>query len=227
MSAFRHGLCTFVAVGSMLFVSACGEASPVAPAVSVSSHSAHAAHGHGAPSLDAQPTSRLSAAVAQVAGFVARFLATPLGEQPMITPSLRILSPGETGRVRANTPVTIRVQYADFDNRPDLRTPNAGSTLGSQPQVLTEGRAQGHIHGYLQRLPENGQLPDVNATSFCVLERVRTRTGFDGIAEGECPGVTPGEYRLSVEFQTNSHTAILKDGPRAVATSDVIRVRVR
>jgi hypothetical protein len=227
MSTLEHAVRSIAAGGAVLLLTACSDASPVAPAVPVASSTAHSAHAHNGASVEVPPTSRWSAAVAHVAGFVARFLETPLGEQPMITPSLRILSPGVTGRVRANTPVTIRVQYANFDNRPELRTPNAGSTLGSQPQVLTEGRVQGHIHGYLQRLPENGQLPDVNATSFCVLERVRTRTGFDGIAEGECPAVTPGEYRLSVEFQTNSHTSILKDGPRAVATSDVIHVRVR
>jgi hypothetical protein len=227
MFAFDLTVRAVAAGGAILLLSACSDASPVAPAAPQAAPTAHAAHVQGASVSEAPPASRWSAAVAHVAGFVARFLDTPLGEQPMITPSLRILTPGETGRVRANTPVTIRVQYANFDNRPELRTPNAGSTLGSQPQVLTEGRVQGHIHGYLQRLPENGQLPDVNATSFCVLERVRTRTGFDGIAEGECPAVPPGEYRLSVEFQTNSHTSILKDGPRAVATSDVIHVRVR
>jgi hypothetical protein len=93
--------------------------------------------------------------------------------------------------------------------------------------VLTDGYVQGQIHGYLQRLPEDGSIPDINSTSFCVLERVAERNGHDGIAEGECPAVPPGEYRLSAEFQTNSHTAILEDGPRAAPTADALIVRVR
>jgi len=203
-------------VPTLFLLAACSDDAPLAP---------HAPH-HVAPAASSTSAGLLQTGARAIAAFAARFLDTPLGSQPAITPSLRILTPSSTGRVRANTPVTIRVRYADFDNRPELRTPNAGATLGSEPQVLTEGRVQGHIHGYLQRLPEDGSLPDVNATSFCVLERVE-RAGFDGIAEGECPAVPAGQYRLSVEFQTNSHTAILKDGPRAVATSDVITVRVR
>jgi hypothetical protein len=144
-----------------------------------------------------------------------------------VTPSLRIASPSSTGRVVANRPVTVRVRYAHFDDRPERRTPDAGATLGSAPQTLTDGYVQGHIHGSLQALPGAGRMPDVNATSFCVLERVVERHGYSGVAEGECPAVPPGEYRLSVEFQTNSHTAILKDGPRATPTSDVVLVRVR
>jgi hypothetical protein len=205
----------------LMGLAACRDEVPTAP---VAPHAAHAAHATG------ESSSLLGGARAMAAGvaaFVARVLDTPLGAQPAITPSLRIESPSTKGRVVANRPVTIRVRYQDFDNRPELRTPNAGATLGSEPQVLTDGYVQGHIHGYLQRLPEDGGLPDVNATSFCVLERVVVRRGFNGVAEGECPAVPPGEYRLSAEFQTNSHTAILKDGPRAVATSDVIIVRVR
>jgi len=156
-----------------------------------------------------------------------RFLGTPLGTQPTVSPSMQILAPVATGRVEAGRPITIRVRYWDFDNRPELRTDPAGATLGSLPQVLTDGFVQGHLHGYLQRIPDDGSAPDVQATSFCVLTRVVAETPFSGVAEGECPAVPRGEYRLSAEFQTNSHTAILKDGPRAVPTADVITVRVR
>lgn len=172
----------------------------------------------------AQPVATLPARAVAAA---VRFLETALGAQPTVTPMLRIESPTTTGRVRAGTPVTIRVQYADFDFRPELRTPNAGSTLGSQPQTVVDGVVQGHIHGYLQRLPDDGSLPAPDATSFCVLERSVSRTGYDGVAEGECPAVPPGTYRLSAEFQSHSHTAILKTGPRATVTGDVIIVRVR
>lgn len=165
----------------------------------------------------------LSTAMAQLG----RFVETALGQQPAVTPMLRIESPTSSGRVRRGEPVTIRVRYRDFDFRPELRTPNAGATLGSQPQTVVDGVVQGHIHGYLQRLPENGALPDADAVSFCVLERTVERRGHSGVAEGECPGVEPGEYRLSAEFQTNSHTAILKTGPRATITADVVTIRVR
>jgi len=192
---------------------ACRDEAPTAPAAA--GHPSHLAHG--------QPRGVLATLVA----FAGRMLDTPLGAQPRITPSLRIESPATTGRVVANQPVTIRVRYANFDNQPALRTPNAGATLGSQPQVLTDGFVQGHIHGYLQRLDGTGAMPDVNATSFCVLERIVEQRGYDGVAEGECPAVPAGDYRLSAEFQTNSHTAILKDGPRATPTADIITVRVR
>jgi hypothetical protein len=197
----------------VLSVAACRDEAPTAPA----SGPAHVAH----------PAAPPRGMMATLAAFAGRMLDTPLGEQPRITPSLRIESPSTTGRVVANQPVTIRVRYANFDNQPALRTPNAGVTLGSQPQVLTDGFVQGHIHGYLQRIDRTGALPDVNATSFCVLERIVERHGYDGVAEGECPAVPPGEYRLSVEFQTNSHTSILKDGPRATPTADLLTVRVR
>lgn len=187
--------------------------SPLMSAEESRSRSSAHAH-HATPALEALVTT----------GF--RFLDTPLGEQPQITPSLRIESPTSTGRVRAHTPVTIRVAYHDFDNQPQLRTAPAGSTLGSQPQVLVQGRVQGHIHGYLQPLPEDGTMPAVDAMSFCVLERVQRTGEFSGIAEGECPAVPAGAYRLSAEFQTNSHTAILKSGPRATPTADVLLVRV-
>lgn len=175
----------------------------------------------------AEAPSASRAVVANVIGAAARFINTALGEQPSVTPMMRIEGPGPEGRVRANEPVTIRVRYSNFDFRPDLRTPNAGATLGSQPQTVVDGVVQGHIHGYLQRLPEDGSVPDPNATSFCVLERSVERDGYHGVAEGECPGVTPGTYRLSAEFQSHSHTAILKTGPRATVTGDMVVVRVR
>ncbi len=165
--------------------------------------------------------------MASLVAWVGRVINTPMGAQPRITPSLRIESPSTTGRVVANQPVTIRVRYENFDNQPALRTPNAGTTLGSEPQVVIDGYVQGHVHGYLQRLDRGRGLPDVNATSFCVLERVPQRRGYNGVAEGECPGVPAGEYRLSAEFQTNSHASILKDGPRATPTADLVIIRVR
>jgi hypothetical protein len=200
---------------SLFTLAACGGDTPVAPTAAP-----HA--GHVAPA-----GSSVRALAAGIASFVGRYLETPLGAQPRITPNLRIERPSTTGRVPANLPVTIRVRYEPFDNRPELRTPNAGATLGSESQVLTDGYVQGHMHGYLQRLPEDGRLPAIDATSFCVLERIVERRGYAGVVEGECPAVPPGEYRLSAEFQTNSHTAILKDGPRAGPTADVIVVRVR
>jgi len=202
---------------ALLFVApttGCRDEAPTAPASAV----APAEHAH---------VRKDQGVFATLVAFAGRVLETPLGAQPRITPSLRIESPSATGRVVADRPVTIRVRYAHFDNQPALRTPNAGVTLGSQSQVLTDGFVQGHVHGYLQRIDREGGMPDVNATSFCVLERIVVHDGFNGVAEGECPGVPAGEYRLSAEFQTNSHTAILKDGPRATPTADIISIRVR
>jgi hypothetical protein len=203
-------------LGTAWLCAACSDEQIVQPtAVS------HAAHGNTA------RASASSNAFGELIGTAARFINTALGEQPRVTPMMRIESPTQEGRVRANELVTIRVRYSSFDFRPDLRTPNAGTTLGSQPQTVVNGVVQGHIHGYLQRLPDDGSLPDANAVSFCVLDRSVERNGYDGIAEGECPAVAPGTYRLSAEFQSHSHTSILKTGPRATVTGDLLTVRVR
>lgn len=208
-------LLRFGALGLLFaFTGACRDEAPTAPA----SVAAPATHMH-------TPAPR--GMLAMFAAFAGRVLDTPLGAQPRITPSMRIESPSTSGRVVADRPITIRVRYANFDNQPALRTPNAGATLGTESQVLTDGFVQGHVHGYLQRIERSGAMPDVNATSFCVLERIVERRGYDGVVEGECPGVPAGDYRLSAEFQTNSHTSILKDGPRATPTADIITVRVR
>jgi hypothetical protein len=213
----RNGKATAMCVTvAALALSACSGDEVVAP------HT-HETTAPQTPSLVRTAMTTASSALATAV----RFIDTALGEQPAVTPMLRIDSPTFDGRVRRDTPVTIRVRYADFDFRPELRTPNAGATLGSLPQTVVDGVVQGHIHGYLQRLPDDGSLPDANATSFCVLERSVTRTGYDGVAEGECPGVPAGTYRLSAEFQSHSHTAILKTGPRATVTGDVIIVKVR
>jgi hypothetical protein len=182
---------------------------------------------HQSPAHAASSPATSSALVQGAMASLVRFIDTSLGEQPTVTPMMRIESPDGAGRVRADAPVTIRVRYSNFDFRPELRTPNAGATLGSLPQTVVDGVVQGHIHGYLQRLPDDGSLPDANAVSFCVLERTVARTGYQGVAEGECPGVPAGTYRLSAEFQSHSHTAILKTGPRATVTGDVITVRIR
>lgn len=167
---------------------------------------------------------RVAGAVVSVLG---RYIETPMGQQPTVNPSLRLLSPTTEGRVRRNEPVTIRVAYQDFDFRPELRTPNAGATLGSAPQVVVDGVVQGHIHGYLVPITDDGSVPSAQSTSFCVLTRSPERAGYSGIAEGECPGVPAGDYRVSVEFQTNSHAAVLKNGPQAAPTADAVIVRVR
>ncbi len=202
---------TTLALGSIWLCTACSDGQIVEPA-----SGAHAIH--------ERPSASVVSAVVNAA---VRFIDTALGEQPRFTPMMRIESPREQGRVRANEPVTIRVRYTNFDFRPELRTPNAGATLGSLPQKVVDGVVQGHIHGYLQRLPDDGGVPVADATSFCVLERSVERRGYNGVAEGECPGVEPGTYRLSAEFQSNSHTSILKTGPRATVTGDVQVVRVR
>lgn len=202
---------TTLALGTIWLCTACSDGQIVEPASGT-----YAAHEH--------PSTNVVRAVVNAA---VRFIDTALGEQPHVTPMMRIESPREQGRVRANQPVTIRVRYTNFDFRPELRTPNAGATLGSLPQKVVDGVVQGHIHGYLQRLPDDGGVPAADATSFCVLERTVERKGYNGVAEGECPGVEPGTYRLSAEFQSHSHTAILKTGPRATVTGDVLIVKVR
>jgi len=160
---------------------------------------------------------------------VAGTISTPMGEQPTVNPQIRIQSPvgSAASRIRRDAPITIRATWKDFDYRPELRTPNAGSTLGSESQVVVGGRVQGHAHAYLQPLNADGSIAAAAPVSFCVLTTVVTRDGYDGIAEGTCPGVPAGSYRLSVELQSNAHVGILKSGPQAVPSSDTLTVRVR
>jgi hypothetical protein len=150
-----------------------------------------------------------------------------MGTQPSVNPQVRILKPTPgvpTYSHRHRVPV--RVAYQEFDHRPDLRTPNAGATLGSEPQVVTEGRVQGHIHAYLQRLNADGSLGSSTPASFCVLDTTESSTGYNGVASGSCPAVPAGWYRLSVDMQSNSHVAVLKNGPQSVPTADSVIVKV-
>lgn len=168
----------------------------------------------------------LSLAAPAAAIGVAAYIDTPMGEQPTVNPQVRLLNPLAAVRLRGATTITVQVAYKDFDNRPDLRTPNAGSTLGSQSQVTTEGRVQGHVHAYFQPITTDGSIPSASPSSFCVLTTIVSSQGYDGIAEGTCPAPAPGLYRLSVEMQSNSHVSILKNGPQAVPSSDTRIVRV-
>jgi len=198
-------------LGCVVSMAACGSDATMAP-----THDHHTE----SPSM----VRRVAGAVVSAFG---RYIETPMGQQPTVNPSLRLLSPTTEGRVRRGEPVTIRVAYRDFDFRPELRTSNAGATLGSAPQDVVDGVVQGHMHGYLVPILADGSVPSAQSTSFCVLTRSAERTGYSGIAEGECPGVPAGDYRVSVEFQTNSHAAVLKNGPQAAPTADAAIVRVR
>lgn len=178
-------------------------------------------------SLVAVAALAIAAPVAAVS--VAGTISTPMGEQPTVNPQIRIVSPVgvAAGRLRRDSAIVIRARWKDFDYRPELRTPNAGSTLGSLSQEVVDGRVQGHAHAYLQPLRADGSIADAAPVSFCVLTTVVNRDGYDGVAEGSCPGVTAGTYRLSVELQTNAHVGILKNGPQAVPSSDTLIVIVR
>lgn len=158
---------------------------------------------------------------------VAGYLSTPMGDQPVTNPQIRIVSPvSDLARIHRGQPIVIRAAWKDFDYRPDLRTPNAGSSLGSESQVVVDGVVQGHAHAYLQPVNTDGSIASASPVSFCVLTTIVSEDGNDGIAEGTCPAVPRGVYRLSVELQTNAHVAILKNGPQAVPSSDTVTIRV-
>ncbi|MFZ9483171.1 MAG: hypothetical protein ACO3AV_09755 [Ilumatobacteraceae bacterium] len=161
------------------------------------------------------------------ANSINRIISTPMGTQPTVNPQVRILTPNPGVPTYSRLQrVPIRVAYQQFDHRPDLRTPNAGATLGSESQVVTEGRVQGHIHAYLQPLNADGSLGSSTPASFCVLDVTESSNGYDGIASGSCPAVPAGWYRLSVDMQSNSHVAVLKNGPQSVPTADSITIKV-
>lgn len=170
------------------------------------------------------------AVAAPVSGAIAaRTISTAMGDQPTNDPQVRITAPvgAPAGRLRRGQPIVVRAYFSDFDNRPELRTANAGVSLGSLPQVVVDGRAQGHAHAYLQPILADGRLASTVPVSFCVLTDVTWRDGYESVAQGTCPAVEPGLYRLSVELQSNAHVGILKSGPQAVPSSDLVIVVVR
>lgn len=169
----------------------------------------------------------LAAALTLAAVVVAfgAFLPGSIGQQPNVTPQLRVVSPSVP--FDAGSPVHVEVAYQNFDLQPGLRCNPAGPCTGSSPQTVTDGFAQGHVHVYLQRV--TGQFPNVDSDSFCIPTNV-TRNGFNGTVEGNCPAVNvTGVYRISAEFQSNSHVNALKaeNRPQDVPTSDDKEVRAR
>jgi hypothetical protein len=126
--------------------------------------------------------------------------------------------------VRAGEPLVVRVAFKDLAYRPDLRTSPADGTLGTVPQVVVDGRVQGHIHVYAQRLGAASNL----AAPFCIfeLEHLVSQDGFDGVAERTCGSLTPGSWRVVVDVNTDSHDAVLKANPRHLPATDAVRVFV-
>lgn len=156
--------------------------------------------------------------IAAVPRALGAFIGTPMGDPAVATPQLRVVLPDQT--VKVGEPIPVKVAYRDFDLRPELRCIPAGPCAGSTPQTLNDGLVQGHIHVYLQRVTGDG-FPATLAVSFCIPSNITTTGTGDGVVTGNCPPVTErGVYRVSAEFQSNSHIAILKVGPQDVPTSD-------
>jgi len=153
------------------------------------------------------------------------FLGGPIGTQPDVTPQLRIVEPSIP--FDAGSPIPVEIAYQNFDLQPQLRCNPAGPCTGSTPQTVTDGYAQGHIHVYFQRVTAG--FENVDSDSFCIPTNV-TRDGFNGTVAGNCPAVnTPGVYRVTAEFQSNSHINALKETnkPQDVPTSDAVQRRAR
>jgi hypothetical protein len=151
------------------------------------------------------------------------FNSTPRGEKPAVSPQLLIEQPAKR-KIRAG-PLTLRVAFRDLAYHPELRTPNAAATLGMTSQVTEDGRVRGHIHAYVQRIGAETN----RAAPFCIFEaeHLVAADGYDGVAERECGALEPGEWRLMVDVNTDSHDGPYKAHPQEVPASDSIRVTVR
>ncbi len=147
-------------------------------------------------------------------------LETPMGNQPIRTPELRILAP--TRVVHPGKLIPVRIAFTDFDFQPGLRCNPATTCTGQGAQTLNAaGLAQGHIHVYIQK---GTGLGDPDSVSFCI-----PPTAVDGVAIGNCPALAErGLYRVTAEFQSNSHISILKEAgkPQDAPTSDAVVIRV-
>ena len=163
--------------------------------------------------------------VAVVAVAASNSITTSMGDQPDLTPQMTILSPDKPV-IKAGEPIHVVIGYTNFHADPTLRCAPAGTCLGSLPNTVTGTPAVdvGHVHVYFT--PADGVT--VQATSFCIPGTV-TETGYAGTIEGDCPALTEkGVYRMSAEFQSNSHVSSLKafNSPQHIPTSDVVILRV-
>jgi hypothetical protein len=160
--------------------------------------------------------------LALAAHIVDGFISTPMGAQAVTTPQLRVESP--TTIFKTGERIPVKVAYRDFDWQKQRCGP-AGPCLGESSQELSEGGlVRGHIHVYFQRM--TGKFPEVGSNSFCVPEDVTLDGTGGGVVEGTCPAVSqPGLYRVSAEFQSQSHVAILKARAQDMPTTDNLTVR--
>lgn len=154
----------------------------------------------------------------------AAFLAGPIGDQPSVTAQLRVAGPRHQ---KPAQPIPVRVAYRNFDLQPQLRCGPAGPCTGTSPQTVVDGRAQGHVHVYLQRVVRG--FPAVAADSFCIPATKAATGPFEGTVTGNCPALPRGRYRLTAEFQSNSHVSALKaeNKPQDAPLSDATYLRVR
>lgn len=148
---------------------------------------------------------------------------TPMGDQPDLTPQMFIAEPNNHV-IKAGEPIPVVIQYWNFHADPSLRCGPAGACLGSLPNTVTGTPAVdvGHIHVYFT---SEGA---VQAQSFCIPSTV-VEVDFIGTVSGNCPALTEkGIYRVSAEFQSNSHVSSLKafNSPQHIPTSDVAIIRV-
>jgi hypothetical protein len=166
-------------------------------------------------------------AVPLVARAVGSSITTPMGDQPDLTPQLTIRAPA--GVVHPGDPIPVVVEYVNFHADPAARCAPAGACLGSLPNRVTGTPAVdvGHVHVYFTPGTASTEGP-VQAVSFCIPTTV-AEVGFAGTLSGTCPPLAErGEYRVSAEFQSDSHVSSLKavNSPQHVPVSDVAVVRV-
>lgn len=154
-------------------------------------------------------------------------ISTSMGDQPDLTPQLTIRAP--TKMIKAGDPIPVVVEYKNFHADPAARCAPAGTCLGSLPNRVTGVPAVdvGHVHVYFTPAEESVEGP-VQATSFCI-PSVVNEVNFAGTISGNCPALTEkGDYRVSAEFQSDSHVSSLKafNSPQHIPTSDVEIIKV-
>lgn len=160
----------------------------------------------------------------------ARTIETPIGDVPDLTPQMTIRAP--VAHVRPGEPIQVVVEFKNFHADPAARCGPAGACLGSLPNTVTgpEGATVnvGHVHVYITRSVAAVEGP-AQAVSFCI-PGVVEEVNFAGTLSGNCPAITErGVYRVSAEFQSNSHVSSLKadNSPQHIPTSDVAFIFVR
>jgi hypothetical protein len=147
------------------------------------------------------------------------FNPTSYGDIPRQSPEVMVTRPGNGRLVALNQDIQIQASFRNFE--PGFFN-DAATQYGIGAQSINaDGNLQGHNHGCLQRLPDDGTAPQVKCDSFVVLDEGATPGTLVGVAP---PLTQPGRYRLCVDAAAGNHYPAARAFARDGGPVDCIRI---